>query len=166
MNQLNLKMTGAWNVKPVILIDDKPVKWKKNKYGNVEIIQQFDKDKVEVKICKYFELNGKLWFLMSMLFFIISLFGILDVPYNKKCIAVDCKFIVALAEKTEVKVKFNKLSDQGRAVEIESEAEVQEIINEYYVDTRAKKRRKILIITKLLVWIALIISIICFLIFR
>lgn len=29
MNQLNLKISGVWNVKPVILIDDKPVKWKK-----------------------------------------------------------------------------------------------------------------------------------------
>ena len=45
----------------------------KNKYGNIDITQQLDKDNVEIKICKYFELNGKLWFLMSMLFFIISL---------------------------------------------------------------------------------------------
>lgn len=166
MNQLNLKMSGMFNVKPVIFIDDKPVKCKKNNYGNIDISQQFDKDKVEVKICKYFELNGKLWFLMSMLFFIISFFGILDVPYNKKCIAIDCRFTIALSEKTNVKIKFNKLSEQGRAVEIESEANIEEICNEYYVDMRAKKRRKILIITKLLIWLALIIGVVCFLALR
>lgn len=160
MKELSLKLTGAANIKPIINIDGNNVKFKKNKFDSFETKFSTDKDRVEISIYKFLEINGKLWFLMSMIFFIISLFGILDVRYERSCIVLDCKFVINLKEKSDIVITFNSLKDKGKAVEIKTDCDFEEISNNYYVDLKAKKRLKILLAVKILLWIALLATII------
>ncbi len=157
MKELNLKILGSAQIKPTILIDNKKVKSKKNKYGSYDILYTTEKDHVEVSICKYLEINGKLWFLMSMLFWLISFFGIFDVPYDRKCIVLNCKFNLELKEKNNVSVKFNTIKTQGEAVTIETDSKYEILSNFYYLDKKAKKRVVFLRIFKLISFVLVVI---------
>ena len=166
MNKLNLKLINVVNLSPTILVDNKKVKPKKNQFGSYAITHETEKDEVEIKIFKYLEINGKLWFLMGMIFFIISIFGILDYRLDRKCIIIDCCLKIKLNENTNAELKFNSFVSSGEAYTIKTDAQVEQISNRYFVDTQAKKRVKILIITKLLCWVALIAGVITFLTIR
>lgn len=155
MNNLSLKLVNAGSFNPTILIDGKTVKQKKNKYGSYEINYSTANSKAEIRVYRYLELGGKLWPLMSLLFFVISVFGIFDIPYSKKSVVLDCCFNVDLSENTKVKFTFNDPAKTEKAITIESESNVQEIKNIFYVDKKVDLRRKILMIVKTVVWIGL-----------
>ena len=103
-----------------------------------------------------------MWWLYVIISFIISIFGLFEPPYDKKCIVIDCKFNVKLNDTNEIKLKFNTMNSQGKAVEIETQNQVDEIKNEYYVDKKAKTKRNIITLIKILIWLVLIIGIIFF----
>ena len=71
---------------------------------------------------------------------------------------IDSQHIIKLKEKNDVNIIFKNMVDQGQAVEIKTENEVEEIKNIYYVDKKVKKRWIILIVTQVCVWVALIIT--------
>ena len=149
MNEVNIKVTGGIKLNPIIFVDGKQLKVKKNQFGSLQATYTTDKDTIELSICKYLELSGKFWFLFAILFFIISIFGILNPFYDRKCIVIDSQHIIKLKEKNDVNIIFKNMVDQGQAVEIK---------NIYYVDKKVKKRWIILIVTEVCVWVALIIT--------
>lgn len=158
MRNLNIKITGVSSkFHPYMMIDGKKVKYKKNQFGFYEINYQTEKENVEMHIYKYLELQGKFWFLYALLSFIISVFGIFEPLYDKKCVVINCKFALKLNEQNEMKIQFNNMIKEGKAVDIESNFEVEELNNSYFVDEKAKKRWKILLAFKILVWIVLVI---------
>ena len=167
MKTINLKMSGlSSKLNPIVKIDDSVIKGKKNEFGSYEASYETEKDEVEISISRNLELNSKLWWLYSLLSFIVSIFGIFEPPYDRKNIVVDCKFVVKLNDINEIKIKFNSMAKQGKAVEIETQNEFNEIKNEYYVDKKAKTKWRILIILKLIIWVAIIIVGVYFLINR
>ncbi len=167
MKTINLKMSGlSSKLNPIVKIDDSVIKGKKNEFGSYEASYETEKDEVEISISRNLELNSKLWWLYSLLSFIVSIFGIFEPPYDRKNIVVDCKFVVKLNDINEIKIKFNSMAKQGKAVEIETQNEFNEIKNEYYVDKKAKTKWRILIILKLVIWVAIIIVGVYFLINR
>ena len=161
MNNINIKIAGANDkIRPNVFIDGKEVKYTKNNYGDLELNYATEKDSIEISICKYLEISGKLWFLMSLFFFVISLFGIFDAQYDKKCIVIDCKYKIKLKEQTNIKFTLCNIENTGRAVVWEGDCECEQIKNEGYIDKKAKKRLKIMLAVKILMWIALIVGII------
>ena len=100
-------------------------------------------------------MKSKLWWLYAILSFIVSVFGIFNPPYDRKCISMDCSFIVKLKDVNNINIKFNSLSSSGRAVEVETETSFEEIKNEYTVDKIAKRRWIILLIARILAWIGI-----------
>ena len=167
MKTINLKISGlSSKLNPIVKIDDSVIKGKKNEFGSYEASYETEKDEVEISISRNLELNSKLWWLYSLLSFIVSIFGIFEPPYDRKNIVVDCKFVVKLNDINEIKIKFNSMAKQGKAVEIETQNEFNEIKNEYYVDKKAKTKWRILIILKLIIWVAIIIVGVYFLINR
>ena len=157
-------MTAVAKLSPVITIDDKVVKFKKNEFGNLATSYQTEKDTVTLKIYKYLEISGRLWFLTHLLFFIISIFGIFDVPSDKRCIVLDCSFEIKLKPQSTLSIVFNNFAESGRAIEYECDSEIKELSNHYYVDKKAKKRKKIMLITKIVLWACLIASVIAIII--
>ena len=156
MNNVNLKITGGVDLNPSIQIDNAPVKLKKNKYGSLEGCYQTDKSEIELVVCRYLELNSKLWLLMSLVFFFISLFGIFNPPYDKKCIQIDYSAKIKLKENNDLKIKISTQNVGDKAVEVESDTEVSEINNSFGVDAVAKKRLKIVRIIEFAIWIVTI----------
>lgn len=156
MNSVKLKLVGI-NSKliPNIFIDDQYVKCKKNEFGSYETDFQTEKDEIKIAFSRELELKSKLWWLYAILSFIVSVFGIFNPPYDRKCISMDCSFIVKLKDVNNINIKFNSLSSSGRAVEIETETSFEEIKNEYTVDKIAKRRWIILLIARILAWIGI-----------
>ena len=156
MNSVKLKLVGI-NSKliPNIFIDDQYVKCKKNEFGSYETYFQTEKDEIKIAFSRELELKSKLWWLYAILSFIVSVFGIFNPPYDRKCISMDCSFIVKLKDVNNINIKFNSLSSSGRAVEVETETSFEEIKNEYTVDKIAKRRWIILFIARILAWIGI-----------
>mgnify|MGYP005797631985 FL=1 len=151
MNSVKLKLVGI-NSKliPNIFIDDQYVKCKKNEFGSYETDFQTEKDEIKIAFSRELELKSKLWWLYALISFIVSVFGIFNPPYDRKCISMDCSFIVKLKDVNNINIKFNSLSSSGRAVEVETETSFEEIKNEYTVDKIAKRRWIILLIARIL----------------
>lgn len=156
MNSVKLKLVGI-NSKliPNIFIDDQYVKCKKNEFGSYETDFQTEKDEIKIAFSRELELKSKLWWLYAILSFIVSVFGIFNPPYDRKCISMDCSFIVKLKDVNNINIKFNSLSSSGRAVEVETETSFEEIKNEYTVDKIAKRRWIVLLIARILAWIGI-----------
>ena len=156
MNSVKLKLLGI-NSKliPNIFIDDQYVKCKKNEFGSYETDLQTEKDEIKIDFSRELELKSKLWWLYAILSFIVSVFGIFNPPYDRKCISMDCSFIVKLKDVNNINIKFNSLSSSGRAVEVETETSFEEIKNEYTVDKIAKRRWIILLMARILAWIGI-----------
>lgn len=156
MNSVKLKLVGI-NSKliPNIFIDDQYVKCKKNEFGSYETDFQTEKDEIKIDFSRELELKSKLWWLYAILSFIVSVFGIFNPPYDRKCISMDCSFIVKLKDVNNINIKFNSLSSSGKAVEVETETSFEEIKNEYTVDKIAKRRWIILLIARILAWIGI-----------
>ena len=156
MNNVNLKVTGGIGLNPNVIIDNRPVKLKKNKYGSLDGNYQTENSEIELKVCRYLELSGKLWLLMSMVFFIISIFGIFNPPYDRKCIQIDYLCKIKLKETNDIKIKINTQNAGDKAIEVESDCEIEEITNTFQIDKVAKKRLVIVRIIEVALWVALV----------
>lgn len=160
MRNVNLNVVGPSNLNPILAIDGKTVKTKKNKYGNIQYSFDTEKDEIEVSVFRYLELNGRFWWLMAILFFVISIFGILNPPYEKKCIQIDYKVKLKLKENNDITIKLNVSSNDGKVGRIETVCDCEEISNNYGIDKVAQKRKKIIKVCEVIAWIALIVTIV------
>ena len=161
MKKLNLKITGHPHLDTYFLVDGKSVKGKKNKFGNISKFVETDKNEVEIAIFNFDEMQGKLWFLTSFVFFIVSIFGLLDVRANKKCRLIDCKLKVKLdKEENDLNITYNQFENNGCAIHFESDSAVEVISNRYYINEDVKKRVKIMKWVKIVTVIVAIIILI------
>lgn len=157
MNVLNIAMRPHYMIKnPSLFIDGERVYTKKSKNGEYTCRFETEKDSVELSVYKFLEINGKFWFLYSILFFFISLLGIFDAHYDNKCYCLKYKTVLTLNEETNVKLVFNQFKESGAAINCTADCPAEETENEYYTDKQAKKRLKIMRIVKLLCWLAAI----------
>ncbi len=156
MRTLKLKLTAVNSkVIPNIAVDGKFVKCKKNQYGSYDATIETEKDEIELSFTRDLELKAKLWWLYAIISFIVSIFGIFEPFYDKKCVSMNCVFKIKLNDINEVTAKFNTLSSSGKAVELETPNQFEEVKNVYEVDKTAKKRWIILLVIKIVVWIGI-----------
>ena len=95
-DKLNLKIKMGYAKNTTITVDGSKVKFTKDKYGNYTYIHKTESNIANVKIINYLDINTKHWFISNIIFFIISLFGILDKKFDKSFIVKDCEFNVNL----------------------------------------------------------------------
>ncbi len=157
MRNIKIRIKGNSSFKSRVTIDGNPVKLKKNEFGTYETVYSTDKDTINLAVTNYLELAHPLWLLMSLAFFIISVFGIFDTRYDRRCRVVDCNFNVKLTGKDEIILKYPANNKDGDAISIEYDGEVEEISNSIYVDKKVKSRYKIFTTIRIVVWIAIII---------
>ncbi len=157
MNSLNIKLSRVNSkFKPYITVDGDIINCKKNQFGTYEASVQTEKTEVEVVIYRYLELQSKFWFLYAIISFFVSILGIFEPFYDKRCIVIDCKYNVKLNEQSDLKIQLNNVQDKAKATNIESNCDITEITNVYQIDKVAKKRWKIMFCIKLLLWIVAI----------
>lgn len=157
MKELEIKLTGQQNLGEITInIDDKPVQFKKNNFGNLVCKYQTENDKVNIKIARMLDVGGVLWFITQLLFFVISIFGILDIHHKQKCFVIDFEADVELKEESKILLQLNTPREDDKAISIETDLSVQEITNKVFVDKKAKKTLKILTISKIILALAII----------
>ncbi len=156
MNNLKIKVTGS-NKNELLLVDNKIVKYKRNNFGTIEADFQTEKSQVEVRVVRYLEITRKHWFWWQVLYFFISIFGIFDVKADKKCVVMDCHYLMSLNGDCEMKIQIDSTSSEPKVL-AESNTEFQEIKNHVFVDKTAKKRLKGWRAFKIVLWIALAIG--------
>ena len=101
MNEINFKMRIGAISNPPFTFDGEAVKFEKSGSDYVGNFKT-DKDTVELEIFRYHEMSGKLWWLFSLLFFIVSVFGIFDMRLDRHGICIKYKSILHLKEKSKV----------------------------------------------------------------
>ena len=158
LNTLNLKISGGTSLKPTIYVDGKILKYKKDNFGNLTTTYTTEKSSVLVEIKKLYDINGTLWFLTSLFFFIISIFGIFDLKPDKRCISIVASIKVNITNNSSLKIRFKPRNQTEKAFELEpTDCEVaEETNNNYFIDTVAKKRYKVMRIVKIFLWLLLI----------
>lgn len=165
MNSFNLKINGFNNLMPIIEIDGEEVKLKKNKYGNQIATISSNYNSVQINIyTPIHELNRNNWFFMSMLFFIISIFGIFDKRYNKKFYTLSYEGYLNFNNGETITLKFNNLKSGKKAITCDSIGFEDNYTNAYTIDQNAKRHYKILKYCKLFMWFLLILGIVFFVI--
>ena len=161
MKNLKIKITGISKQNHLIVIDDKEINVKKNSFGSYEQIVQTEKESVNIKIKTILEIKSNFWFITNLFFFIISLFGILDYRFPKKCLVISYEANIKVPnEQNEATISLLVQQPDKPCAEVKTECEVDEIKNICEQDRLALKRMKTLRITKGILWIALIVTVI------
>lgn len=152
MKVLNLKLTGGASLGDVeVRVDGQPIQFKKNEFSNVMSMYQTDHDIVRIEIYRMLDIGGPLWFITQLFFFLISLFGILDIHRKEKCIIINFAMDVTLEEVSHVTLKGNPPKIDAKAIDVETDVKIDEISNQYQLDNEARKKMKWLRIAKALV---------------
>lgn len=141
MVNLNLEFVGFKEADGAISVNGEVVKLKKNKDKTYSYNTETEKEKSEIVIYKTHQYNGKHWFWWNFLYFIVSVFGIFDMRQNKKCLVLDAKFIVSTEKDTNVKITRQNFEDKEKLINIETDAEVEEVTNVQYYDKEARKKQ-------------------------
>ena len=89
-----------------------------------------------------------------MFFFFISIFGIFDIKLDKKCLKIDYHIKVKVSENSNLRLSLN--NDKNNPINLETKCEYTVINNNSFIDETAKKRLKILKISKIVCWLLLI----------
>ena len=158
MRELNIRISAEKKIYPVLFIDKKRVKCTKSEKGEYFCSYKTENSMAKVEIIRPLEVNGRLWFLTQMLLFIVSIFGIFNARLDRKCINIAYEADVYLKEKLDMHLKLNPLTESGQAVVVTGDALYEERQNMYFVDQKAKKRKKILLLVKGLLWVAAVIT--------
>lgn len=142
MPKLNLEFVGFKNMNGCITVDGKFAKIKKNKNKTYSCQVETSTDKCEVVIYKPHNYISKNWFWWNLLYFFVSIFGILDVRQDKKCVVMDGKFVIDTKQDTTAIIKRQDFADGGKLANIQTEASVEELSNIQYYDKEARKKHK------------------------
>lgn len=159
MKELLIRISSALYNYSEVTVNGQKQKFVNNRRGSYELNVSADEE-VEIQITRRSELVSPLWLFWGLFFFIVSCFGIFDVPYSKRG-ALSCKVKAAVTGAGSGEIQFNPgVKKDGKAVVIISkECSVEELDNTSN-DTLVKKRLKTLRIIKLLLWLALIVTVI------
>ncbi len=156
MNTVNFKLTGINSkIIPTLIVDNQVIKLFMNEFGSYEGMLETDKDELEITLTSEHELNSNLWWLYSLIAFIVSVLGIFNPFYDRKCIAIDCSFKLHVNKTSNIKFKFNTLKKQQKAVEYEADNDLLELKNVYSVNKKCKRRWLFLFIIKIIAWVAI-----------
>lgn len=157
MNEMLIRVSSALYNRAEVTVNGQKENFVSNGRGSHEVKFSTDEN-VEIQIESRHELASPGWLFWGLVFFVISCFGIFDVPYGKKG-AMSFKIKVRPMGHCAVLLNPNVKKD-GRAVNIVNENCFVEEIENSLGDALVKKRRKALTIIKLLLWVALIATVI------
>lgn len=155
----DLKFRTVTGANPVITLDGKKIKFKKNSFGNFEAKADV-RDGARLKLTCWDTILSPMWLLWEMLYFVISVFGIFDLRNDK--IKRSFEFEAVLHPTAgDSKATVTVIRSQGEgspAAELECNFEAEVVENRYTGYELIKKRRIIALVIKVAAWLALIAS--------
>ncbi len=157
MRDVEIKLTGVHSLSETeVYVDDKPVKFKKNEFKNLVCKYSTESEKINIKVFKMLDIGGAVWFITQLFFFLISIFGLLDIHHRQRCMVIDFEMDVDLKEENKITLQFNSPQEDKDAIEIQTDLVNRVITNKYCLDVKAKKTLKALLITKIILALAII----------
>lgn len=158
MNKLNLQLAKSSAIpSPTVYIEGEVAPVKIGDNGRFDVCRyETERDCVEVVVTKYYELDSKWWFVMNLLFFFISVLGIFDTRLGKRFYGVHYRARIYLKGETNLTMKFNTFREGQRAIEVTGDARIEELENDYFINKTLRRRRKVVIWTRVLIWLALL----------
>ena len=142
----NIQRLGYYEV----FIDGNGVPPEKDEHGKLVCKHQTEKDSVKIQVVRYLDCGGVWWFITQILFFIISIFGLLDMRGKNRGVALDYVAEVETDNFGYTTLNFNMPNDGAKAVDVKSNTPVKEEANAYYTDEQAGKTFKKLFIAKII----------------
>ncbi|MGN0789357.1 MAG: hypothetical protein ACI4MY_05410 [Christensenellales bacterium] len=153
MSVLNIKVRSLKKYAVQVLVDGRRVQGKSDKTGNTIYTYRTDKTETKVEIFNVNELSSPLWWLWSIFYFFIGVFGIFDPGYGNNYFDVRCNFIVDTTLDANLQVKIG-VSDNGTRSNVwQCDTCVTPIDNEFCNDELLQKRIKSNKILKVFLWI-------------
>lgn len=136
-----------------VLVNNKSVRFSRNKDTH-EVFYHFETedDSFNLKLDPYHPLLQKGWFWINIGFFIFTLFGIFDCKYKTKFI-YRYEDIVKLND-GDNKITIKPIRDRNKCTCIDTICSHREVINYKEFDKRIKKRKGLLVLTKVLLILA------------
>ena len=153
MNNISLKIRGLPK-NTYVFLDDKLIKHKRDSFANKIYNCETEKSQISLKIYKVQDLALKHWWLNEIVYFIFSLFGLLDFRGKGGFYEISYEAILPLDAKTEVMLNFDRKGEKAIVVN-KSNIEIEEKENKKEINLVAKKRFKWLVFAKILAWILL-----------
>lgn len=165
VKRLNL-LPGA-----IVLVDDKEIKFKKDKFENLSYKFNTDKDNVNIKVVSVNELDRKYWLIYILFYWFISIFGILNPPFEKYgyVINYNCNYLISKNETIELYFNYPKANKKLLQVKEENnmlDNETNIIIQDEKIYKRAKFYKKFKIAMLVLIAIAIIASVVAYFVIK
>lgn len=156
MAKLNLKVKSVNGANPVVKIDGKRIRLKKNKFGNY--FADIDvADGAELSMICWDTILSPLWMLWEMLFFVVSVFGIFDWGRDKFRNSAEFSAILHPCENAQATVKFIRAQgEDSPAAELECDFDAEIVKNTCNCFDTVKRRRKIALLIKIAAWVLLV----------
>lgn len=156
MAKLDLKIRSLAGGSPVIKIDGKRLKFRKNRFGNYNASCEVS-DGAVLSVCTWDPITDPLWLLWEMLYFVFSIFGILDIGREKFRRAAVFEAVLHPSGDGKAAVTLLRTTGDGApAAELSCDFEAKIIRNEYCDEKKIRSRRRIITALKIATWIAII----------
>ncbi len=162
MKRLKLKIIKNLNYDPIVIVDNKLIRLKKNSYGNNIVDITSETGVVNLKIKNYHEVETVTGLVMAMIFYVISLFGIFDIRYGKKFAHINYDGNITLnKDENELTVTIFQMKDGAKALSFKGDCEVDDNESNIYVlDKKLATHLQIFKIFKISFFLLVLISII------
>ena len=152
---------------PSVYVDGKQVELKPSgRHNNSEVTFTTENDVVEITLTKRYAMEGKGWFWINLLYFFISILGIFDAGEGNRFFTYTYTALLHLNGSNTLEVNINKFVNGQRALEVTGDCEIEERENVFFIRKDLRKRNRLLNFIKLLLWLALIATIILVVIFK
>ncbi len=152
MKKLEIKITSHQSVDGLVMkIDGKIAKFKKNSFDNLVCYHQTEQNNVHIELYRLIDVGGPIWFIVQLIFFLISIFGLFDVHRKESCLSIEADFDIELKDiENSVIFMINRQQNvNGKALDVDSNQNVIELSNRVFLDEKAKKKLKKLKISKI-----------------
>ncbi len=160
MNVLKVTISNSSPLRPVVTIDGKEIKGEKTGGGNERVYSYATENaSARVRIFNVLEASSPLYYLMSLLAFVLSLFGIFDSYADFKCrrIIFDATVSVSGAAELKLTPKRQTKSD-GEAFKYVGTQAVSVDRNETFIDKPAKRRTVFMTFVRIILFVGAIIG--------
>lgn len=159
MKEIRFKITGLpAQSSPALTADGTPVRLKRKGYGLYEGCFLTEKETAEIALSARPELSGRFWWLTALVTFLLSVFGLFEPPYGKKCFAADLGMLLPLKENNEIEIAFRTPSENEKAADVFAPNGYTETENICFTDKKTKRRRRIVFAVKALFWLGIVIA--------
>ncbi len=157
MSNFRLTLNTPSKLAMVVLIDGKTVRGKKRR-DKIVYDYSTKNNMIDVNIFNVVELDSPVWWLWSIFYFIIGIFGIFDRGLGKMTDRIECAFRVSMADNVNMSVGMWYKGNSSCTVQCDTM--YKEIKNQVWQDDTMRKKIKLNQLLRVGLWLVSILAIV------